>query len=162
MTTGLNKWIGKRCWLPFYCSILLDLTICYFIDVFRFCWLAAGQWQWQAVLKSGLYHLNGMLHYIDGTDIEKGVRHWNGSVAVLPQYVFSLLWVMARRWSDHVKEENRERKRRWQKDGCDSHCRHFMVTVSLKCLLMSVFLRGNSSVVSVSDIIIPFDNDYII
>lgn len=41
-------------------------------------------------------------------------------------------------------------------------CRHFMVTVSLKCLLMSVFLRGNSSVVSVSDIIIPLDNDYII
>lgn len=83
-----------------------------------FCWLAVWQWQWYVVLKSALCHLAGMLHYIDVTETEKWSRRRNDSIAVVPQYVFSLWLTMTGRWSDRIEEEKGERIRRWQKDGC--------------------------------------------
>ena len=112
MGSHLNKWLGKRCWLPFFIGA-------------AFCWITPFSIPQSSelcflltcsVTVFGCVQVSSVEFSITAhvTETERVSRHWNDSIAVVPQYVFSLWWVMAERWSDHVEEQKgKEMTERW-------------------------------------------------
>lgn len=104
---SFSKWLGKRCWLPFIAQHFVGSHYLVFPSVQR-CVFAErqcdrdndGSWS------SHYCQLSGMLHFIEVTETEKWSRHWNDSVAVLPQCIVTV----CSEWSHWRKERRKEKE----------------------------------------------------
>lgn len=150
LRSGSNKWLGKRCRLPFIAAFFVGSHCAPSYTVF-----SAWVWDWVPGPESECCHLGGMLRQWDAGETGRWSGPWDGSEAGEPQRV-SLWWAVTGRWSDRSAEENEEGMRGCQEDGCGCAA----VAVGVKCVLMSgVFLYRRRPQIHKHVIIIPLDHE---